>query len=280
LTDDDYYATLVAAAKERGLKVVQFEQDAPHFELSPEEMEALETMRGSNPGWWHAWFTQWKDWVVRRAARAEANDVDMFVPYLMADGTFKPEVYPQYGERWREILAAIREVYSGTLGMSFVNADERLTFIDAFDAALITVFPGLYTTSGMIADVTNPTMEELTAITKGIFIQVPGLVEAGIPVYYVLVVNSSDGQVGSENIEEKSRFSPDFREQVMYYEAFFKAAAEEEWIRGIFTERWDWFDQYRRPADTPEAVYFDATLESSPRSKPAEEVIRLWFGIY
>jgi len=42
----------------------------------------------------------------------------------------------------------------------------------------------------------------------------------------------------------------------------------------------DWFDQYYRPGDTPEAAYFDATLEASPRSKPAEEVVMLRYSIY
>ena len=56
-------------------------------------------------------------------------------------------------------------------------------------------------------------------------------------------------------------------------------ASESPWIKGVFTERWDWFDQYRRSGDTGEAVYFDAALESSPRSKPTEEVVRLWIGI-
>jgi hypothetical protein len=79
---------------------------------------------------------------------------------------------------------------------------------------------------------------------------------------------------------EKATFVPDFQEQALYYEAFFKVASESPWIEGVFTERWDWFDQYSRTADTPEAIYFDATLEASPRSKPAEEVVKLWFEIY
>ena len=280
LTDDDYYATLIAAAHDRGLKVVQFEQDSPHFELSPEEMSALETMQSSSAEWWEAWFDQWKEWVVQRAARAEAVGVEMFVPYLMADGTFRPEAYPDYDKRWREILTAIREVYSGTLAMSFVNADERLTFIDAFDVAFVTVFPAMYTSMDTIADKQSPTLDEAIQVNE-FFLSFPQpLIQADKPIYYILTINSSDGQTGSEDIEEKSTFVGDFQEQALYYEAFFQVASELPYIKGVFTERWDWFDQYHRPADTPEAIYFDATLESSPRSKPAEEVVKLWFEIH
>ena len=280
LTDDDYYATLIAAAHERGLNVVHFEQDSPHFELSAEEMAELERLKTSDAEWWEAWFDQWKAYAVGRAARAEANGVEMFVPYLFADGTFRPEVYPEYEERWREILGAIREVYSGTLAMSFVNADERLTFIDAFDVALITVFPAMYTSMDIMEDKQNPTLEQLVEINR-FFLSFPHrLAEAGMPIYYILVINSSDGQEGSEVIEEIAGFAPDFQEQALYYEAFFREAAATPWVKGVFTERWDWFDQYHRHADTPEAIYFDQTTGGAPRSKPAEDVVKLWFSIY
>ena len=240
-------------------------------------MADLERLKASGAAWWESWFDQWEVWVVQRAARAELNRVEMFVPLLFAESTFQPEVYPNYGERWREILRAIREVYSGTLAMSFVNADERLTFIDAFDVGLVTVFTEMYTSTDLVADTLNPTLEEATRVNE-FFLSFPQpLIQAGTPIYYILTINSSDGQVGSEDVEEKATFVPDFLEQALYYEAFFKVAAASPWIKGVFTERWDWFDQYRRPADE---IYFDATLESSPRSKPAEEVMRLWFSTH
>ena len=38
--------------------------------------------------------------------------------------------------------------------------------------------------------------------------------------------------------------------------------------------------QYRRLRDPPCASYFDGTLESSPRVKPAEDVVGLSFDVY
>ena len=257
---------------------MQVEGLTPGLDLSSEQLNAQGSMK-NDPDWWDAWFTEWERWLIPRAARAEKNGVDMFVPLQFAEDTFRPEVYSQYGDRWREILAAIRDFYSGTLAMSFVNADERLTFIDAFDVALITVFDGMYITTDIIEDVQNPTMEELIEDNRFFFSFPRGLIEAGAPIYYVLTVNSSDGQSRSEDVDERVTFEVDFNEQALYYEAFFKVVSETPWIRWVFTERWDWFDQYRRPGDPPGASYFDATLESSPLSKPAEEVIRLWFGI-
>jgi hypothetical protein len=93
--------------------------------------------------------------------------------------------------------------------------------------------------------------------------------------YFGFSAESADAQHASENQEERAGFSIDFREQVIYFEAFLEAMSDEEWIDGLIIGM-DWFDQYRRP---PEAWYFDATLEHSPRSKPAEQALRLWLGI-
>ena len=57
-------------------------------------------------------------------------------------------------------------------------------------------------------------------------------------------------------------------------EAFFQAVEGMQWVTGIWIERMDWFDQFARP---PEGWYFDATVESSPRRKPAEDIIARWF---
>ena len=50
--------------------------------------------------------------------------------------------------------------------------------------------------------------------------------------------------------------------------------AERPWIDGALVGYLDWFDQYTR---APEHLYFDQTTGGSARSKPAEEVIQLWF---
>jgi len=217
-----------------------------------------------------------------RAARAEKYGVDMLVLYLYPDvDSFQPNAYPQYGDRWREIITEVRNVYSGIIALNVINADEQLTFVDDLDALLITIFGGLYTTSGRLKDVRNPTMQELVNITEDFFDMAQNF--AGkLPIYYVLTISSSDGQQASEDPEwllarDKGL---DFQEQVLYYEAFFKAIEDESWVSGIFTERWDWFDQYHRSGDTFEAKYFDATREASPRSKPAEVVVKLWYSIY
>lgn len=283
LSNETYFASLVDSAKQRGLKVMQTDSVTAGLGLSQEQMDSEKDMR-MDPAWWDEWFNQWKKYVVPRAARAEKYDVDMYVVDLFADSTFNPDVYPEYGERWREIISEVREVYSGIVAISLINADERFTFEDAVDAVLITLFPGLYTSSGNIVDTTKPTLIELEEQTKISFSQAEWKLAGKVSVYYIFLASSSDGQISGEPPPWGWGPIPpekvDFQEQAMYYEAFFNMLEQQEWVSGVFTERWDWFDQFHRPGDFLEAYYFDETIGGSPRSKPAEDVVRLWFEIY
>lgn len=93
--------------------------------------------------------------------------------------------------------------------------------------------------------------------------------------YYQFSGMSADGQVGSEDLALRATFNVDFQEQVIYYEALLQLAASETWLDGVWISTMNWFDQYAR---AEEFSYFDETLQGSPRSKPAEEVMALWFG--
>ncbi len=275
LTDEDFYAEMVEELKSRGFNVSETLSDSPGLELSPEENEALR-QRQETPEYLDEFFTLWEVHVVDRAERAERHGVDLFIPYLFADYTMNPDIYPEYHERWVQIFSSIREVYSGEIGFSVINADERLTFLDEIDVLQITIFGGLYTSrEGLINDVQKPTLEELIQITEDITWHHEELSQT-VPIHYVITFASSDGQNTSEDPELRGEM--DLSEQALYYEAFFNAM-NQPWVSGIISERWDYWDDWRRTADTPEAAYFDESTGSTPRNKPAEDVVALWFSM-
>lgn len=274
LSDDEFYGAIISAAKNRGFMVSETLSDSPGLELSPEDSSLL-GQRQQTPEYWDEFFTLWEAHVVERAERAESHGVEYFVPYLFADMTMRPEIYPEYDDRWVQIIHSIREVYTGEIGFSVINADDRLTFLDEIDVLQITVFGGLYTSrEGAIADINNPTMDELVQITEDMTWYHDKLSE-NVSIQYVLTFASSDGQNTVEDPELRSPI--DFAEQVLYYEAFFTAMNDEPWVSGIISERWDYWDDWRRTGDSPDAAYFDESTGSTPRNKPAEDVIALWF---
>lgn len=273
MTDDDFYAAFIDAAHDRGLQVLQSEQDAPDFSITSEDLDQWNDSRGT-AAYWDEWFTQWQPWAVERAARAEAFGVDMFSPFVWASDTFRPEIYPEYADRWLELIEAVRSVYTGqiALSVSFFRPD-LLTFLDDLDAVIIgmdaTYFPM------QLEDPNEPTIVEIHgAVEEAIGRQREYFSDSETEFYYLLGAGSADGQRTSEEVDELATFIPDFQEQAVYYEALFQLVANESWVDGVFIGIVDWFDQFARPA---EGIYFDQTFQASPRSKPAEDVTSLWF---
>lgn len=152
--DDGLYAALIDAAHARGIKVLQHEGDAPDFTITFDFDEWNASRR--TPEYWDAWFTGWQLWVVERAARAERFGIDMYSPFVWADDSFLPDVYPEFPERWREMIAAIREVYSGdiALTMQFFRPD-LVSFIDDLDAVIVN-FDGTVFRTGWRIRKTHP----------------------------------------------------------------------------------------------------------------------------
>ena len=281
LTNDSYYFSLIASAKAQGFKVVQFEQLGVGPD-TPAAQAALLPAMMNNSAWWDQWYTQWKAWLVDQAARAQKAGVDMLVLCLYCESSFQPQVYPQYAERWDDIIDSVRQVFSGQVAMSLIVTDDRFTMYDKLDAVFATIFPGLYTSAGAFKDPDNPTMAELQNQTQRLF-SYASFLAGKIDVYYIFLAYSSLGEYEADPYPWGNQPPPanltDFRAQAMYYEAFFSVLKNETWVTGAFSERWDYFDHFARLNDSPSSYYFDQTIGNSPRNKPAESVIRLWFGL-
>jgi hypothetical protein len=281
LSNETYYDQIIASAKAHGLKVVQMDQVSVGPNTPQDQANQLPMMHNSS-AWWDAWFTQWENITLIEAQRAQRAGVDMFALCLYCEDSFQPSVYPQYTDRWNKIISDVRQEFSGKVAMSLIVVDNRFTMASSLDAALVTIFPGQYITSGAFKDPHNPTMAELEKETRTLFGYFSGL--AGkIAVYVVFLAYSSDGQYTADPPPWGDNPPPanltDFREQSIYYEAFFNVVRNTTWINGVFTERWDYFDHLARLGDAPSSYYFDQTISDSPRNKPAEAVIKLWFGL-
>lgn len=278
MSDDVFYEAFINAAHDLGLKVMETHQVTGGLDFTEDDWRLL-SEKEKDPDWWGLWFDMWEKYTIMRATRAEIYGMDAIILDMYAETTLNPDVYPEYAERWTELIHAVREVYSGQIGLNFINADERLTFYEELDFIQITYFGGLYTfREDAIANVQNPTMEEIMAINDMMFEGMRYMLGGKIPIYVLLTVGSSDGQNTAE--DPALRTATDFNEQVIYYEAFFASLEKYDWATGIMTERWDFWDEYRRFGEDYNIQYFDETNSASPRNKPAEDVVALWFEVY
>ena len=270
------YAAIVSAAKSHGLKV--FHAEYPNITntppLRPGEIDSLEILMETSAAWWEEWFNQLQTYSLDRADWAEKYNVEMFVIVQWADFSFRPELYPQYGDRWRVLIDSVRAHFSGKVGLH-VGTPENLNFADALDALFIGLDGAHYVFwyADQIADIHNPTIEELRKITESELDIHESFVGGNVPVYFNFSAYSADAQPQSVLALPISQV--DYQEQVTYYEAIIQAIDDEAWVNGFVTFHWDWFDEMDRPG-----LRADAFTSGSPRSKPAEDVIKLWFGIY
>jgi len=270
------YAAIVSAAKSHGLKVFHLEQSniTSGPPLRPGEIDSLEILAETSAAWWEEWFNQLEKYILGRADWAEKYNVEMFAILQNAGFSFRPLLYPQYADRWRALIDSVRARYSGKVALHVIFPD-NLNFADALDALFIALDGNgiLFWHTQQIADIHNPTIEEIKTIAESILDDHESFVGGDVPVYYYFQAVSADAQPFFFPAPPMSEL--DYREQVIYYEAFIQAIDDEAWVNGFVTHFWEWFDSLDRPGLT-----FDAFTGTSPRSKPAEDLIKLWFGIY
>jgi hypothetical protein len=276
-SDERFYSGFVQEAHSRGLKVIETFQDGPSVWFTPEQYAELAEKQQTSE-WWESWYDEWKVFLLKRMEMAESFGVDAVILLMYSEKTLDPELVPDASDKWIDIIDSVREVYSGEVGLNFINLDERFNFSDYLDFVQITYFGGLYTSrEGAIANQSSPTIEEIMTINDAMFEGVESY-EFDLPIYVVLTIGSTDAQLVTEDPDNRSQV--DFNEQVLYYEAFYTSLDKFDWVSGIFTERWDYWDEYRRFGDDFNTKYFDETHGASPRNKPAEDVVSLWNEIF
>jgi len=271
LTKKSDYAALVSAAKAKGLKVVHEQGLDLGPELRPGEIDSVEFLMNSSSEWWDKWYSEYENLMDSMTQWAQEYDVEMINLFSYAEDTFKPDVFPNYEDHWRQIITAMRQDYDGEICVNMIGIS-GLNFADALDALRITVFGGLYVEN--LADYKNPTIDEIKSWVEFTFEMHESDLSSQLPVYIDFSATSSDGQASNAPIQLPPS-ERDFREQVIYYEGFFQALEDEDWITGVNVPMWNWFDELDLPG-----FYFDEFTGFSTRNKPVEKFIKLWFDIY
>jgi len=209
---------------------------------------------------WDTWFRRYRQFIVRYAKVAERHNVELF---MVGSELIKTEVY---ADRWREVIAEVRQHYRGQLGYS-ANWDhyqtEKIKFWDALDYVGMTSYYEL-------ADGPNPSAEEVDAnwvrIKKGILAFQR---EVNKPIIFTEVGWCSQEGAAHEGwnyYANQKATEAGQREQALLYQSFIKAWDGEPGVGGMIW--WEW--------DTTAGGAEDYSY--TPRAKPAEAVLRDWFA--
>ena len=195
---------------------------------------------------WKDWFRSYTAYQKHYAAIAEQEKCEMFIV-----GCEMVQSERRSAE-WREVIAAVREVYTGLVSYNTDKYQEG--HVAWWDAVDVISSSGYYPIGDWEAQL-DRIEQEIAPYKKPFF-----FAEAGCPSRSGSAQVPNDwGLEGTVSAEEQERF----------YEAMFRHASQREWVRGFGL--WDWsanlYQEKNALTDDGYGVY----------GKPAERVIRRFY---
>jgi hypothetical protein len=121
---DESMFQLKLDAQKLGLKIMM----KPQIWISHEAWPGKINMNSDEE--WDEWFDSYEQWIIHYALISELMHADLF-----CIGTELVEATTQHPKRWREIIARVRQIYSGPIvyAANWGKEFEEITFWDALD---------------------------------------------------------------------------------------------------------------------------------------------------
>lgn len=213
-------------------------------------------------GGWDAWFASYRQFLLEHARFAEAVDAEWFV--VGVELVTASRAHP---ERWRALIADVREVYSGSLTYA-ANWDEaeQVMFWDALDAVGVQMFAPLRAEGDALT-----TLEAGAARWLARYEALAERVERPLILTEVGVMNREGGTVRPWEWPDRvraTRTAAGDAEQAAYFAAIGATFGQSQRVAAMYW--WKWFTNPETREEGP--IGFD------PRGKPAADVLAALCG--
>ncbi|MFC2081861.1 hypothetical protein ACFLSF_00125 [Candidatus Bipolaricaulota bacterium] len=278
---DDEVEFIIHAAHSLGMSVML----KPHVET----LDNMETMLGRadlrpSGGRWNELFASYQEYMNHYAAMCEQLGVEILC--LGCEMESMTHSAPNADQRWRRMIAEVREIYSGELTYSCAiagsnenpwSSPNRITFWDALDYIGFEFYRGLTSTR-------NPSLEQLRAGVREVF---DDYVEPLARTFDrpVLIPEINFMHCDGTNMAPYSPFTPpgtrvDYQEHADCHRAVMSVIAdileEKDYFKGIY---W-WSGELVYPwVDLTPDTESEECIGTAIWGTPAEEVIReFWEG--
>jgi hypothetical protein len=246
----------IERAHSLGLKVLL----KPHLDLShdPAHWRGEIGSVFATQAEWKAWFESYAAMINQYAVLAETHGADMFCAGTELQGT------TSRAEDWRAVLAGIRSRFYGPVVYAANHSGEEtgLTWWDAVD---IIGVDGYYP----LAEAPRPTLDELKSAWVPLRERLAGLASRwNKPIVFTEIGYRSISGTASHPWDWQIQGTVDLLEQATAYLAVKESFEGLSWFAGLFW--WSWgTDPYEGgPCD----------VNFTPHDKPAEAVVRTWYG--
>ncbi|MEW5868553.1 MAG: carbohydrate binding domain-containing protein [Chloroflexota bacterium] len=240
-------------AHELGLKVML----KPHVDLAGDPEHGRGAIgQGFHAAQWAAWFASYQVFIGHYAQLAQAHGVEQ-----LCIGTELSAAESRASE-WRAVAAAVRSQYNGALTYAAIGDGWDLTWWEALDyIGLNAYYP--------LTDENDPTLAELKAAWESRLPSLAALSQSwNRPILFT--------EIGYLNRDGANRApwdwtisgTIDLQEQADAYQAVFESVYQQPWFAGLYW--WLWL------VDPADGGPCDSGF--SPYDKPAEDVLRAWYG--
>lgn len=240
----------IQKAHELGLNVLL----RPKFEDG--NLQMYHDQAGFTPEQWQAWADHYTQELLPYARMAEEQRVEMFAVGYEMRATEPEETH------WRNLIQAVRGVYSGPITYSSLpNEEGDIKWWDAVDFIGV---DGYYTLSSKrdpgeeeLIDAWKPYLDRLEALSNK-YNKPILFTEIGYPSTTTAAQDPANWMYGEIDLDLQARL----------YKVLFEVISDKPWIDGVFIWAWD---------ETPRQGG-SCDYEHTPKGKPAENVMREFFG--
>lgn len=243
----------------------------PHIWLSrPAEGKWRSDIAMDSPEEWKQWFAQYESFILHHARLAEAHD---FAALCIGTELYLTSV--GHEAAWRQIIAKVREVYSGkiTYAANFYKEYEEIQFWDALDfIGIQAYFP--------LSEITEPTVEQLKKGWQPHYQQIKQLQKKwNKPIVFTEVGyrSSTDAAIRPWEWEARGEVPTELisaTTQARCYQAMFETFWHEPWMQGVFI--WKWSPENYGMAETGRRRRSPSPVSFAPKTE-AMAVMKKWF---
>ena len=212
----------------------------------------------TNEAEWNAWFNTYQNFIVHYAELAQAYNIEQFCVGTELIGT------THRTDNWRAIIASVRTHYDGpiTYAANHSGEETQITWWDAVDYIGIDAYYPL-------TDENDPSLEALKAGWQP-YISLLAELSANWdrPILFTEIGYASQDGANRHPARQNADGILDLQEQADAYQAVFESVYDQPWFSGVFW--WVWYtDPFAGGSCDP---------SHTPREKPAEDVLRTWYG--
>ena len=247
----------IRTAHALGMKVML----KPHVDLwnDPDHWRG-EIGPGCSAADWAQWFDSYRAFITHNAALAESEGVEQFSVGVELKTTEARET------EWRATIAAVRGQFDGVL--TYAGDWTSATGIGWWDALDLIGVDAYYPLAD--AGNNNPTAAQIAAAWAPGMSELAGLsaAEGDKPIIFTEIGYRSQDGAAQHPWEWQSGGAVDTAEQALLYRVTFEQVYDEPWFAGFYWWSWDAVPYQGGPCDNGYTVH----------DKPAEDVVRLWYG--